>query len=64
MTVQSTLLGEARSAGEPQRYHAFDSLRAAMMLLGLVLHSAMAYVTLNAASRRFAAFGAPKQRVS
>ena len=28
-----------------QRYHSFDSLRATMMLLGLVLHSAMNYVT-------------------
>src|SRR5262245_53441853 len=26
------------------RYHAFDSLRAVMMLLGLVIHSAMGYI--------------------
>lgn len=29
----------------PQRYHAFDALRAAMMLLGVALHSATAYST-------------------
>ena len=28
----------------PQRYHALDALRAAMMLLGLVLHSAASYI--------------------
>ena len=28
------------------RYHGLDALRAAMMLLGLVLHSAAAYITL------------------
>jgi hypothetical protein len=30
-----------------ERLHALDSLRAIMMLLGLVLHSALAYVTFN-----------------
>jgi glucan biosynthesis protein C len=29
----------------PGRYHAFDSLRATMMLLGFVLHGALSYVT-------------------
>ena len=29
----------------PGRFHAFDSLRASMMLLGLVLHGAIGYVT-------------------
>ena len=31
----------------PRRYHAFDSLRAYMMLLGLVLHTALSYTTGN-----------------
>lgn len=45
MAVQSTPLSKTSSETELQRYHAFDSLRAVMMLLGLVLHSAMGYVT-------------------
>ena len=32
------------SASPGARYHAFDKLRASMMLLGLVLHSAMSYI--------------------
>jgi glucans biosynthesis protein C len=32
---------------EPTRYHAFDSLRGAMMLLGVVLHSATMYSTID-----------------
>jgi len=35
--------GEAPAA--PSRYHALDSLRGCMMLLGLVLHSAMSYLS-------------------
>ena len=31
---------------QPQRLHALDSLRAAMMLLGIVLHGALAYMTI------------------
>ncbi|HEX2973313.1 MAG TPA: acyltransferase family protein [Tepidisphaeraceae bacterium] len=31
-------------AGQPERYHALDSLRAIMMLLGVVLHATCAYV--------------------
>lgn len=31
---------------EPQRYSSFDALRASMMLLGVVIHSATAYCTL------------------
>ena len=31
----------------PERYHAFDGLRGAMMLLGVVIHSAVAYATLD-----------------
>lgn len=45
MTVQPTSLSTTSPTAAPQRYHAFDSLRAIMMLLGLVLHSAMGYVT-------------------
>ncbi|MGE0680384.1 MAG: acyltransferase family protein [Candidatus Binatia bacterium] len=45
MAVQPTPLSKTLSTTELQRYHAFDSLRAVMMLLGLVLHSAMGYVT-------------------
>ena len=30
---------------QPRRYYAFDSLRAFMMLLGLVLHTALGYTT-------------------
>jgi glucan biosynthesis protein C len=45
MAVQPTPLGKTSSPAQLQRYHAFDSLRAVMMLLGLVLHSAMGYVT-------------------
>ena len=45
MTIQPALLSQTSSNAELQRYHAFDSLRAVMMLLGLVLHSAMGYVT-------------------
>ena len=44
MDVQPTPLRQTSSTAELQRYHAFDSLRAVMMLLGLVLHSAMGYV--------------------
>lgn len=44
MAVQAAPLSKASSTAEFQRYHAFDSLRAAMMLLGLVIHSAMGYV--------------------
>ena len=44
MAVQAAPLSETSSTVEFQRYHAFDSLRAAMMLLGLVIHSAMGYV--------------------
>ncbi len=45
MTVHQELLDETSPHTQLQRYHAFDSLRAVMMLLGLVLHSAMGYVT-------------------
>jgi glucan biosynthesis protein C len=45
MVVQPAPLSKTSSTAELQRYHAFDSLRAVMMLLGLVLHSAMGYVT-------------------
>ena len=45
MAIQPTPLSKTLSTTELQRYHAFDSLRAVMMLLGLVIHSAMAYVT-------------------
>jgi len=45
MAVQQELASHQSSAIELQRYHAFDGLRATMMLLGLVLHSAMGYVT-------------------
>jgi glucans biosynthesis protein C len=45
MAVQPVSLSNTPSSVELQRYHAFDSLRAVMMLLGLVLHSAMGYVT-------------------
>lgn len=45
MVVQPASLSNTSSGVELQRYHAFDSLRATMMLLGLVLHSAMGYVT-------------------
>jgi fucose 4-O-acetylase-like acetyltransferase len=45
MENQMELSSTTSPVQELQRYHAFDSLRAAMMLLGLVLHSAMAYVT-------------------
>jgi len=31
-------------SSRPQRYHSLDALRAAMMLLGLVLHSAASYI--------------------
>ena len=44
MAVQAAPLSETSSIAGFQRYHAFDSLRAAMMLLGLVIHSAMGYV--------------------
>src|SRR6478672_10118377 len=37
-------LSNISSPTELQRYHAFDSLRAVMMLLGLVIHSAMGYI--------------------
>lgn len=45
MAVHPASLSKAAPTAELQRYHAFDSLRAVMMLLGLVLHSAMGYVT-------------------
>jgi len=45
MAVQPTPFDKISPPADLQRYHAFDSLRAAMMLLGLVLHSAMGYVT-------------------
>jgi glucan biosynthesis protein C len=45
MAVQPTPLSNTSPTAELQRYHAFDSLRAVMMLLGLVIHSAMGYVT-------------------
>lgn len=45
MAVHPASLSEPSFPAALQRYHAFDSLRAVMMLLGLVLHSAMAYVT-------------------
>ncbi len=46
MVVQPVPLSNALSSTtEPQRYYAFDGLRAAMMLFGLVLHSAIGYVT-------------------
>ena len=32
---------------EPIRYHALDSLRASMMLLGIILHAALPYTTLR-----------------
>ena len=45
MVVQPAPFSKMSATAELQRYHAFDSLRAAMMLLGLVIHSAMGYVT-------------------
>ena len=44
MAVQAAPLSKTSSNAELQRYHAFDSLRAVMMLLGLVIHSAMGYM--------------------
>ena len=45
MTIHTAAHDTTELQAAPQRYHAFDSLRAVMMLLGLVLHSAMGYVT-------------------
>ncbi len=44
MAVQVAPLSKPSPNAELQRYHAFDSLRAVMMLLGLVIHSAMGYI--------------------
>ena len=48
MAVQVAPLSKPSPNAELQRYHAFDSLRAVMMLLGLVIHSAMGYIVFPA----------------
>lgn len=45
MDLHPASLSNTSSLTELQRYHALDSLRAVMMLLGLILHSAIGYVT-------------------
>lgn len=45
MDGQAQTLGTASASPPLQRYHSFDSLRATMMLLGLVLHTAINYMT-------------------
>ena len=45
MDSQAPTLSAVSASPPLQRYHSFDSLRASMMLLGLVLHTAINYIT-------------------